>query len=248
MSRAGLLAFILCGALAATAGAAEECPAQDGLLAVEPGTLPAVERRVAERGELVILVFGSASAAGAGTTGKAHAFPALLAKELRAALPQVSPRVLVKAKRGRTARMMVEAIPVEIWPEKPDLVVWEIGGADAAYSTDIDDFGEALEDGIGAIRRRGADVMLIDPQYAPHLAALGHGEDYQEYVGWAAEAADAPLLRRYDLMRYWQEEGLIELTTSEREAQLQAGDLIHRCLARLLAAEIAEAAKPAPGD
>jgi hypothetical protein len=247
--RIAAVSLLLSAALAGAALAGEDCAAPDNLLAVERGTLPIVGQRIAEGGELVVLVFGSASAAGAGTSGKAHSFPVLLGRELRRALPQVASRVVVKAKRGRTAGMMVEAIPGEVWPEKPDLVIWEIGGADAAKSTDIEDFGEALEDGAGAIRRRGADLLLIDPQYAPHLAALGHGEEYQEYVAWAAESADAPLLRRYDLMRSWHEEGLIDLTSSERAAQLAAGDLVHRCLARFLAAEIAEAAKPAPdGD
>lgn len=239
-----LLVAALCGGGAARAD--EPCSAPESLTAIDAGSLPVVARRLAEERKLVIVVFGTAGAAGAGTSGAAKAFSARLAAEIARALPDASAQVLLKAKRGRTASQMVAAMAAEVWPERPDLVIWEIGGADAARATDIEAFGEALKEGLEAARAHGADVLLIDPQFAPHLAALAHAAQYQAYVARAAESAEAPLLRRYALMRHWHEEGIIDLTATTPEEQRRASDFVHRCLAELLAAGIAAAAQPNP--
>ena len=54
---------------------------------------------------------------------------------------------------------------------KPDLVIWQLGTNSVIRDHKITDNGASIHFGIEKIRAAGADIVLLDPQYAPKVIA-----------------------------------------------------------------------------
>ena len=72
---------------------------------------------------LTIVVIGSGSAAGSGTSAKDAAFPYRLETRFAKAYPKPRTRLVVLAETGQTAPVMFERIAREVVPLRPALVV-----------------------------------------------------------------------------------------------------------------------------
>ena len=133
-------------------------------------------------------------------------------------------------------------------PEKPDLVIWQIGTNDVL--NDLDPAGpmEAVRSGIAQIERAGADVILMDMQYAP--AVLAHERFHEmEHALWiTARAEGVPLFRRFALMREWAENGQMSMATMLGPDRLHMTDASYDCLARQLSASILREARTRPDE
>jgi hypothetical protein len=234
------LAF-LPGAVRAQDVAAQcQVPAE---LATLEDPLPRLASRLGDR-PLSVTVIGSGSSAGAGTSGASRAYPQVLQRELerRLGTPVVVDSI---ARRGATAADMLEIIRRNVVPRRPALVIWQTGTADAVRGVDINTFGDALEKGLDALHERGIDVVLMDMQYGPQTDSLLKLRPYRNYMLWAARGRDVPLFRRHDVMSYWAERGVVELSATTRPDQVKAADFVHDCLGRLLAAGIQAAVRQA---
>ncbi len=54
-------------------------------------------------------------------------------------------------------------------PEKPDLVLWQVGSNAVLRGHDVVKIAEVISEGVGQLKAIGADVILIDPQFAPRV-------------------------------------------------------------------------------
>jgi hypothetical protein len=183
---------------------------------------------------LTIVVIGSGSAAGSGTSRKDAAFPYRLEARFQAAFNKPKTRLVVLAEMGQTAPMMYARIAKEVLPLKPALVVWQTGSADAARGIPIMEFGAAVERGIADLREQGSDVLLIDSQFSPRASLLVNTDGYREAVRWNARRYDVPLFKRYDTMQYWWSHDVFDLDAQGKANQLDNADHIHDCVAALL--------------
>ncbi|MBM3487831.1 MAG: SGNH/GDSL hydrolase family protein [Alphaproteobacteria bacterium] len=188
---------------------------------------------VASGGAVRVHFVGTASTAGAGVGGPEGAFPARTVAALRERFPTLAPSVA--AERRRTAEDMVAVIKALAAAERPVLVVWQTGTTDATRNVDLESFGEALEHAITLLKARGADVILVDPQFSPRSEAMVGLERYQEYMEQVAKRNGVPLFRRYDLMRHWVESGRLHFNETDREGQLRVARQVHDCIGRQLA-------------
>ena len=223
------------------AGAADEvaCGAPPELL--EPGApLPAAARAVSA-GNLRVLVVGSASVLGPGTSGPAAAWPARLEMLLAARYPGLKVKTVVRGAPGLSAADSAALIRDELdrGAPAPQLVLWQTGAVEAARNLDLDDLAAALDAGLGRVEAAGADAVLIDPQFSRFLRANANVEPYREAMRLAAAAHNAPLVRRYELMHAWAEADKVDLERAPRSARVAAADRLNDCLAQAIAALLA---------
>lgn len=238
-----LAAAGVAGARAEDAGRA--CGAPPELL--EAGApLPATARAVSG-GSLRIVVVGSASVLGPGTSGPAAAWPARLERLLSDKYPGLKVETVVRGAPGLTASDGVAMIQEELKRAPTHLVIWQTGAVETARNLDLDELAAALDAGLGQVDAAGADAALVDPQFSRVLRANANVEPYLEAMRLAAAAHNAPLVRRYDLMHAWAEAEKVDLERAPRSKRVAATDRLNDCLAQAVAAVLAsgvEEAKP----
>jgi acyl-CoA thioesterase-1 len=246
-ARLATLAMVLLslshGSVAATAPATKDasrdvamptqCRVPDDT-AMMDGPLPRLARRLKSTEPLTIVVVGSGSAAGSGTSRKDAAFPARLETRLEKAYPKLKPRLVVVAETGQTALAMHGRFAREVIPLHPALVIWQTGSADAARGIPVMEFGSALEHGITELQDKGSDVLLVDGQFSPRASLLINTDSYRETARWNARRFDLPLFKRYDTMQYWWSNEVFDLDAEDKATQLDIADRIHDCVAALL--------------
>src|SRR6185503_11881718 len=98
--------------------------------------------------------------------------PARLEAELTAALPKVDVRVVNASIPRTTAETTVPRMAELIRESGAKLVIWATGAREAALGLDVEPFTAALQDGIEAVHNAGADLILVDMQYAPSIARI----------------------------------------------------------------------------
>lgn len=235
-----LCAVVLLAALLAW-GHAKSADGADGALACgvpaellhHNPPLPRVRQALAA-GRLHILILGTGSTAGAGTSSAAQAYPERLRQHLAAARPGLDLRIEIASYPGQTAPQLLHRLPI-LLRNPTDLVIWQTGSVDAMHKLSLQSFGQAISAGLRSIRQRGADVILMDMQYAPHSLLMGDLESYRSYLWWKSRQEEVGLLPRHQIMAQWFEEGRFDLATDQPELQRANADAIHDCLGQLLA-------------
>ena len=101
-----------------------------------------------------------------------------------------------------------------------------------------------IREGIRRIKATGADVVLIDPQYAPKVTAHPEIEDMIGLISSAAAQEKVDVFHRFTLMRYWHEHEGIPFETFLSSDGLHMNDWGHSCFAKALAEAIADAVAP----
>ncbi|WP_426956237.1 hypothetical protein [Muricoccus radiodurans] len=224
-----LLALIL--SLAAPARAAP-CGAGDDL--IEPIPLPATSAAISQRA-LSVLVVGSASVMGPGSSGPSSAYPSRLEGLLRRVYPEVRVEVVARGGRGLMAADHAALIRDAMRELRPGLVLWQAATVEAVRGSDIAEMTEALRAGTEAVRSGGADLIVLDPQWSRFLRANADVEPYRDALRAAAVAEGAGFLSRYDLMRAWAEAETVDVERAPRERRTAEVDKLNDCLARSLA-------------
>lgn len=252
-ARHGTAAALLVVALAAalpilfslTGGRADaainRCHTSDEILSLDQ-PLPHVAERLAAGRSLTIVALGSSSTAGAGASRPEFSYPSRLAALLATRLPGFAVRVVNRGVGGEEAAAMVKRIDRQVLPEKPDLVIWQVGSNSVLRNTDPEAVMAAVHQGILRIKAAGSDVLLMNAQYAPML--LQHA-DYHETLHRLAAVARAdgvPLFHRAAMMRHWTEDGQMTIATMLAPDRLHMNDLSYDCLAREVSASILRAA------
>ncbi len=197
-------------------------------------TLPRARAAIAQ-GELRILLGGSATAESGGPGVPYHARLAALLQQDHPAL-----RVVVEARGQRGARapeslaLIIAALP----GFRPHLVLWQTGTVEAVRSLEVDEFNQTLGEGITRIRGAGADVALIDQQFSRFLRANADIDRYRDAMRLIAAAEGTPLLRRYDWMHHWAENGGPDVERAPRAERAATLALLNDCVARAIAAQL----------
>jgi acyl-CoA thioesterase I len=198
------------------------------------GALPATARAIAD-GSLRVVVAGSASVLGPGTSGPSAAWPARLESLLKARYPNLRVETVVRGARGLTAADTAALLEQELARAPVQLVLWQTGTVEAVRGLELDTMVETLNAGLERLQGAGVDAVLIDPQFSRFLRANAHVDPYRDAMRLVAAAHGVPLLRRYDLMRFWAESDQVDLERAPRSARTATTDKLHDCLARALA-------------
>ncbi|MBK1838023.1 hypothetical protein JHL17_11420 [Azospirillum sp. YIM B02556] len=216
------------------------CAVPEAVLAPGSG-LPRVSAQLAAGRPLSVLIVHSAkSASKPGVVG----YPARLEGELKRRLPGREVSTAVLSLPGEAAPAMVAPLTQAVETQRPALVVWQTGTVDAMRSLDLESFGTALQSGIAEVQRRGADIVIMDMQYSMHTAQLIDSAPYVSYMSWLAQSSDVFHFPRYDIMRYWVEDGRVDFADESDEAKRRSYEFVHQCIGQLLAQSVATMIDP----
>ena len=252
MRRVGAFIILILGTLGASARASAAAPEPSTLCAVPEAleyselALPHVAARLKAGEPVRIVVMGSGSSAGMGATRAENAYPERLGGELARRFPKARFVIVNLSKRGQLAEDMAARFAHDVLGEQPALVIWQTGTVDAVKGVDAEAFADTLESGIDELKGHGADVILMNLPYNPHISTILNVTPYRDDMAWVAQSKAVILFDRYAMMRYWSETDVIDFSNPSQADQAKTDDLVHGCIAYRLAAMVENAVKGPP--
>jgi lysophospholipase L1-like esterase len=204
--------------------------------------LPHTARAVRSRKPLVIVAIGSSSTAGVGASDPAHTYPALLAEELQHRWPQLAVTVINKGVGGELTSQMLARFERDVLPYHPQLVIWQTGSNQLLKSENIEGYTETLREGISRLKAAEADVVLMDPQFAPRVLARRMHLTVVDSVAAVANDMNVAVFPRFAVMRHWVSSGQYKIEDIVSSDGLHMNDVSYSCIAHLLADSLVAAA------
>jgi acyl-CoA thioesterase I len=201
-------------------------------------------RRLAAGEPLVVVAIGSSSTAGAGASSPAANYPSRLAIELKKLFPGHEITVLNRGVNGEETHDMMARFANGVTAEHPQLVLWQVGTNSVLRDHPLDSHAAELRQGIEQLKATGADVVLIDLQYAPKVLAKSETQGMEDQIALEASDENVDLFHRFGVMRDWHEAQHDSFDVFVSPDGLHMNDWGYACWAKLLAAAIADAANP----
>ena len=192
---------------------------------------------------LTIVAIGSSSTAGAGASSPMANYPSRLAVELKQHFPGHNIRVLNHGVNGEEVPDMLKRFDSAIVANKPDLVLWQLGTNSVIRDQKADNNEAKIHDGLRKIRSTGADIVLIDPQFAPKVIVKAEAPHMVELIAATAKQENIDLFPRFDVMKRWHDVDHMAFETFVASDGLHMNDWSYACLAKALGQAIAEAAQ-----
>ena len=170
-------------------------------------------------------------------------YPARLAVELKQHFPNHSITVLNRGVNGEEVGDMLKRFDSAVVAAKPDLVLWQLGTNSVIRDHKLSAHDSSIREGLKKIRAIGADIVLIDPQFAPKVIAKPEALQMVELIATTAKQEDVDLFRRFDVMKHWREVDHMAFETFVSPDGLHMNDWSYACMAKGLGHAIAEAAQ-----
>jgi lysophospholipase L1-like esterase len=189
-----------------------------------------------------IVALGSSSTYGAGASTSAASYPSRLAGELARHFPGNDITVVNRGVNGDTAADMLARLDTAVIAERPDLVLWQVGTNSVLRDQAVLPHATVLYEGLKRLKASGADVVLIDPQYAPKVINKPGCEGMVSLIATAAKAEHVGVFHRFELMQRWHKTERLPFETFISTDGLHMNDWSYACLAKALGIAIAEAA------
>jgi acyl-CoA thioesterase I len=199
-------------------------------------------RRLASGRPLTVIAIGSSSTAGAGASSPAATYPSRLAVALRARFPGRDITVLNRGVNGEETDDMMARFATDVVAAHPQLVLWQVGTNSVLRDHPLNPHSVELHKGIEELKATDADVVLIDPQYAPKVLAKSETSGMVEQIALEAKAENVDLFRRFEVMRDWHEVQHLGFDVFVSPDRLHMNDWGYACWAKLIGAAIADAA------
>jgi len=250
--RGALIVGLLAAASSLGAGRGTSAPAE-ATSAVPQCIVPAkftrldvqlreIGRRLAARDPVVIVALGSSSTAGAGASSTAASYPSRLAAELAQRFPTQPITVQNRGVGGELAIDMLSRFDLSVAVEHPHLVLWQLGTNAVLRGHERWPSDSLIRGSIRRMKALDADVVLIDPQFAPKVIVKPDVEGMIDLIAAAATQEHVGLFHRFALMRHWHEVDGMPFATFVSADGLHMNDWSYSCLAKAIAAAIGDAA------
>jgi lysophospholipase L1-like esterase len=198
--------------------------------------------RLAGGQPIKIVAVGSSSTFGAGATSPAASYPSQLQIELGKHFPGQEFTVLNRGVNGEEAADMLARFDAEVIAENPQLVLWQVGTNSVLRDRPFDPRGTLLHEGIARLKAIRADIILVDPQFAPKVIAKATADAMVALLATIAKEEKVDLFHRFDMMHRWYETQHLPFETFVSPDGLHMNDWGYSCLAKSLGVAIAEAA------
>ena len=205
--------------------------------------LPRFAHRLAAGEPITIVAIGSSSTAGAGASSPAASYPDRLAVELKQRFPNYTIAVVNRGVNGEEVADMLKRFDMAVIAAKPDLVLWQLGTNSIIRDQILNDHDVSIHTGLDKIRAIGADVVLIDPQFAPKVIVKPEAGHMVELIATTAKQEDVDLFPRFNVMKHWSEVDHMAFETFVSPDGLHMNDWSYACMAKGLGLAIAEAAQ-----
>jgi acyl-CoA thioesterase I len=199
-------------------------------------------QKLAANAPITIVAIGSSSTSGAGASSPAANYPSRLAVELKQKFPALSITVLNRGVGGEEVPDMLKRFDSAVVANKPDLVLWQLGTNSVIRNHSLADQGALIRAGLQKIRAIGADVVLIDPQFAPKVINKPGAESMVELISLTAKQESVDLFHRFAVMQRWYKNDHMDFKAFVSPDGLHMNDWSYACLAKGLSDAIADAA------
>lgn len=225
----------------ASRSAAETCLRANQSLSLG-APLPRTAAHLKTGGALRVVVIGSSSTFGLWVSNSAATYPEVMRRELARLRPSTEIGIVNSGRIGDTIAGTIVRFQRDVFSHTPDLVVWQLGTNDVAWGGRTDGLKNKIIEGVRALKANGADVILMDLQYAPLVLASSHHSAMQAIITEVARQERVGLFPRFDLMRRSIEAGL-------SPGALLSWDTLHNsadgydCIGRALARAVHAAAR-----
>jgi acyl-CoA thioesterase I len=197
--------------------------------------LPRVTARLKAGDRIRIIAIGSSSTVGLWVISSAATYPEVMRRELAELWPTIRIEVINSGRLGDTIVGAMARFDRDVLAYRPDLVVWQLGTNDVVWGGRAEGHKHRIMEGVRALKEIGADVILMDLQYARMVLASSQYSDMQAIISEAARHQRVGLFPRFALMRRAIEAGLppAALVSWDGLHNSAAGyDCIGRALAR----------------
>jgi hypothetical protein len=249
--RAAVLAAALSLTLAppppGAVGQEPACSTPEGFAAFE-ASLPRTVKALVEGGEMVIVTLGGSSTLGTAAGKPDLAWPARMGATLSARYPTARIRVSNLAQPRQTAREAVLRLTREVLPMKPTLVIWETGTVEAVHGKPVEEFRDTVQEGIDELSGAGIEVVLMNAQFSRDTDAMIPFAPYLAALRELADANDVPVFHRHGLMRYWDENGVLDFRVKGSEQRRRLAGRLYDCLGRAMADFVARGSDADPAE
>src|SRR5262245_49885360 len=199
-------------------------------------------RLIASGQPVKIVALGSSSTYGQGASTSAAAYPSRLAEELARHFPGHEFTVLNRGVSGEEIDDMLARLDTAVIAEQPDLVLWQVGTNSVLRDKALEPHVSLLHEGMMRLKATGADVVLIDPQYAPRVISKPNADAMVGLIAKAAKFDHVGVFHRFELMHHWYDAEHLPFETFVSPDGLHMNDWSYACLAKGLGMGIAEAA------
>ncbi|HEX4408022.1 MAG TPA: GDSL-type esterase/lipase family protein [Xanthobacteraceae bacterium] len=233
----GLVAGGTQAALAASPG--EECDVPQSYTETDL-ELPRVTAEVKDKHRLDISVVGTGSSALSGSEGPHFAYPTRLSDLLKTQINGTDIKVTAHTQSREVTSAMVAGMDKILADDKPSLVIWQTGTADAMSGIEPEEFRTGLDEGVQKIQAADADAILMNMQFSPRTESMLDVSAYADVMRVVAQQHDTPLFDRLALMHYWNDQGTFDLYTPTKKYDIARR--VHDCIGRALASLIINAA------
>jgi hypothetical protein len=122
------------------------------------------------------------------------------------------------------------------------LVLWQLGTNAVLRDYPLLPETALISEGLKLMKAIGADVVVIDPQFAPKVIVKSDVEEVINLISTATKQENVDLFRRFALMRHWHEVDGMPFEAFVSPDGLHMNDWSYSCFAKALAAAIADAA------
>jgi acyl-CoA thioesterase-1 len=228
-------------AMAAPADSHAACKVVAGLDRLDYA-LTRVSRHLETDRSIKIVAIGSSSTAGAGASSPEASYPNRLEAELTQHFLWNDITVLNRGANGEEAPDMLARFDTSVIAEKPDLVIWQIGTNAVLRDRPLDPKATVLHEGLARLKAIRADVILVDPQFAPRVIAKPDADGMVAQIAATAKEQSVDLFRRFALMRRWHQTDHMPFDAFVSPDGVHMNDWSYACFAKWLSAAIVEAA------
>jgi acyl-CoA thioesterase-1 len=204
--------------------------------------LARVSRHLDEDRPIKIVAIGSSSTAGAGASSPEASYPSRLQAELTQHFLWNDITVLNRGANGEEAPDMLARFDTSVIAERPDLVIWQMGTNSVLRDRPFDPKATVLHEGLARLKAVHADVILLDPQFAPKFNTKPDAEEVVAQIAATAKEQSVDLFHRFALMRRWHQTDHLPFDAFVSPDGVHMNDWSYGCLAKWLSAAIVEAA------
>jgi lysophospholipase L1-like esterase len=184
-----------------TGAPAEACLAANRDLSLG-ARLPRTSARLKSGEPLLIVAIGSSSTVGLWVLQSSATYPEVMRQELVRLRSNARIEVVNSGRIGDRVEDTVARFNRDVFAHKPDLVVWQLGTNDVAWGGQLNSqLKNRVLHGIQTLKESGADIILMDLQYAPMVLASPYYSKMEAIISEVAREQKIGLFSRFALMR-----------------------------------------------
>jgi lysophospholipase L1-like esterase len=205
-----------------------------GVSVIADSPLPNIAIALKERKKINILAIGATSASLRGPVS--GGYYAIVEHYLESTFKGLDVEVVHRGVSGELAGDAAERIKNEVALNEADLVLWQLGTADALAQVPVADFTDTVSQTIAWLKEHKVDVILVGLRYTRSMAKDQHYQAIRAAIQDVAKAQKVLRIGRYEAEEMMEK---IRLEQHVPMSQAEVSEASYVCMAEYLARAIA---------